>query len=337
MRPCVVAAALAISLPARSIAQEPDKPKPPADQPAAATSQPTTSSSRPARPNIYDPAADAKAQIAAAVEKAKRENQRLLLMFGGNWCPWCHKLHELFASDKDIAKTLLYEYQLVLVDIGRRDKNLDILKSYDIDLKKGGVPFLTVLDENGKVLANQETGSLEAGDHHDPEKVGAFLDKWKAQPRDAEKVLADSLSRAKKEEKTVLVHLGAPWCPWCRRLDDFLAQKDIARILQADIIDLKIDVDRMTNGKDVAKRLRKSEEGGIPWMVLLDAEGKAIATSDGPKGNIGYPAEPEEVSHFLGMLKKAGHRISADQIGQVEKTLKDAAAKFKRPVTQPAS
>jgi thioredoxin-related protein len=327
----LIAAVFAMSFALRALAQEPDKPKPSTAPPAATTSQPTTSSSQPARPNIYDPAADAKAQIAAAVDKAKRENQRVLLMFGGNWCPWCHKLHELFASDKDIAKTLLYEYQLVLVDIGRRDKNLDILKSYDIDLKKGGVPFLTVLDENGKVLANQETGSLEAGDHHDPEKVAAFLDKWKPQPRDAEKLLKDSLTRAKKEDKTVLVHLGAPWCPWCRRLDDFLAQKDIARILQADIIDLKIDVDRMTNGKDVAKRLRTDEKGGLPWMVLLDAEGKALATSDGPKGNIGYPAEPEEIAHFLAMLKKAGHRITADQIGRIEKALKDAAAKLKSP------
>ena len=320
-----VAITIALYASARSLAQPPAQPKPP----DAPTSQPTTSASQPARPDIYDAKADAKAQIAAAVDKAKRENQRVLIMFGGNWCPWCHKLHELLASDKDIAKTLLYEYQLVLVDIGRRDKNLDILKGYDIDLKKGGVPFLTVLDENGKVLANQETGSLEAKDRHDPDKVATFLDKWKARPRDAEKLLKDALASAKKEQKSVLVHLGAPWCPWCRRLDDFLARKDIAPILDKDIIDLKIDVDRMTNGKDVAKRLCTNEKAGLPWMVLLDAEGKALATADGPKGNIGYPAEPEEIAHFLGMLKKAGHRISADQLGQIEKTLQDAAAKIK--------
>ena len=37
-------------------------------------------------------------------------------MFGGDWCGWCHKLHELFASDAEIRKILSYEYVLVMVD-----------------------------------------------------------------------------------------------------------------------------------------------------------------------------------------------------------------------------
>jgi thioredoxin-related protein len=137
-------------------------------QPASApTEKPTT---QPALPNIYNPDADAKAQITAAVEKAKRENQRVLVMFGGNWCGWCRKLHTLFDNDQHIAKTLRYEYQLVMLDIGRWDKNLDIVRGYDLDLKKDGVPYLLVLDGDGKVVAKQNTGSLEAGDHHDPER-----------------------------------------------------------------------------------------------------------------------------------------------------------------------
>jgi len=341
----VAIAAPMLWLPVRVLAQSPAAPE-------KVTSQPTTSASQPAKPDIFDSAADAKAQIAAAIEKAARENQRVLIMFGGNWCGWCRKLHGLFTDDKDIAKTLLYEYQLVMVDVGRFDKNVDITGKYGLDRKKG-VPFLVVLDGDGKTLAGQETGSLEAGDHHDPEKVAAFLDKWKAQPRDAEKTLADALARARGEGKTVLVHLGAPWCPWCRRLDDFLARKDIAEIIKSDVIDLKIDVDRMTGGKTVAKRLRKTragspprispgdasqsldlkaaEDDSLPWMVLLDDHGKTITTSDGPQGNIGYPAEPEEISHFIAMLKKAGKRISSGQLAQVEKALKEAAPKRAKP------
>ena len=37
-------------------------------------------------------------------------------MFGGDWCGWCHKLHELFTSDAEIRKILSYEYVLVMVD-----------------------------------------------------------------------------------------------------------------------------------------------------------------------------------------------------------------------------
>ena len=42
-----------------------------------------------------------------------------------------------------------------------------------------GLPVLVVLDSDGKRLTIQETGQLEAGNHHDPAKVLAFLEKWK--------------------------------------------------------------------------------------------------------------------------------------------------------------
>ena len=32
---------------------------------------------------------------------------------------------------------------------------------------------------------------------------------------------------------------------------------------------------------------------GIPWMVILDTDGKELISSDGPKGNIGYPAHAQ--------------------------------------------
>jgi thiol:disulfide interchange protein len=294
----------------------------PGDEPAAQVQA--------GKPAIYDTAADAKVQIAAALTKAKRENQRVLVMFGGNWCSWCHKLHELFRKDRTIAKALLYEYQLVLVDIGKHDKHTDVAAGYGADLKKAGVPFLTVLDADGKVLANQETGALEAGDRHDPKLVSAFLGKWRAEPLDAEKLLSAALARAGTEEKSVFLHLGAPWCGWCRRLEDFMARQEIATILAQDFIDLKIDVDRTTHGKQVAQRIRGSTKGGIPWFAILDGQGQVLATSDGPKGNVGFPVEPHEIGHFIGVLKKTARRMSAEQLGTIEKALEESAAKLKR-------
>ena len=167
------------------------------------------------RPAIYDEAADAKTQIAAALARARKDNKRVLLQFGGNWCGWCHKLHELFKADKAIARLLLCEYETVLVDVGHSDKNMDLVAGYGADLAKGGVPYLTVLDAEGKALVNQETGPLERppekGPAHDPEKVKAFLAKWAAAPLEAEKVLADGLARAGREQKMVFLHFGAPW------------------------------------------------------------------------------------------------------------------------------
>ena len=129
---------------------------------------------------IYDTKASAKRQTDQALRAASRDNQRVLLMFGGNWCGWCQKLHDLFTNDRDIAKLIKNEYQLVLVDIGRFDKHMDVATEYGADLKKNGVPYLVVLDAEGKVLTRQETGALEAGRRHDPARVKQFLEQWKA-------------------------------------------------------------------------------------------------------------------------------------------------------------
>lgn len=159
---------------------------------------------------VYDEDADAKAEIAKAVAKAEEGNKRVLIVFGGNWCGWCVKLHDLFTNDRDISKILRYEYEVVRVDVGRFDKNLDVAEGYEAKIKSG-VPYLTVLGGDGKVLTHRETGSLEKGELHDPALVKAFLEEWAAEPLDAEEVFKGALSRAKEEGKHLLVHLGAPW------------------------------------------------------------------------------------------------------------------------------
>src|SRR5437868_698576 len=56
------------------------------------------------RASIYDKAADAKVQVAQAVARAKQGDKRILLMFGGDWCGWCHKLHDLFKTNREVAQ-----------------------------------------------------------------------------------------------------------------------------------------------------------------------------------------------------------------------------------------
>ncbi|MCG3126310.1 MAG: Thiol:disulfide interchange protein DsbD [Phycisphaerae bacterium] len=295
--------------------------------PAAESPAPKTTSADPkAQAVIYDETADGRKQIEQALAAAKRDNTRVLVMFGGNWCGWCHKLHALFRENAEIGRTLLYEYQLVMIDIGKWNKHMELAAGFDADVKKNGVPFLTVLDAEGKVLTNQETGSLEAGEKHDPAKVRAFLEKWKATAWNADEVVKAALAKASADGKTVFLHLGAPWCGWCRKLDAFLARPEIAGILGEDFIEAKVDVDRMTNGKEVAARYRKDNRGGIPWIAFLDGAGNTVITSDGPKGNTGHPASADEISHFATMLNKVRKHMSADDVKRIEQALAADAA-----------
>lgn len=282
------------------------------------------------KPHTYDEKADAKADIAAALVKAKKTNKRVLLMFGANWCGWCHKLHGVFESNREIGKTLLYEYERVNIDIGKMDKNMDLVRKYGARADKEGVPYLTVLDADGKAIANQETGALEEGDHHDPAKVQEFLKKWTAEPENAKSLFNQAIAQAAKEDKKVFLSFGAPWCGWCHRLEDFLGREDIGLLMGKDFVNLKIDVDRMEHAEDIVKRYQASERGGLPWFVLVDAKGDSLSTSFGPKGNVGYPVEPFEIAHFMGMLTKTKKRMTDGDIDKIEQVLQRAAQDLNR-------
>lgn len=66
-------------------------------------------------------------------------------------------------------------------------------------------------------------------------------------------------------------------------------------------------------------------------VAILDAKGKALVTSDGPKGNIGYPAAPEEIDHFLAMLKGQARHIDAGQLDRIRKSFEENAERLRRP------
>jgi thioredoxin-related protein len=285
------------------------------------------------RPRIYNSSADPKVDVEKASARAKKENKHVLLMFGFESCGWCHKLHELFASNPQINKTLANEYVLVMIDIRSpaAEPLLERCKAglNDDERKRPfGYPFLAVLDAEGKLKKAQPTDVLEEGDHHDPQKVLEFLSHFKPAPQDGKAVLEEALSRSSSADKRVFLIFGAPWCGWCHRLEDWLAEPEVAAIMDHDFVVTKIDIDRMMGGKDVMMQFRKSESGGIPWYVILDPQGKSLATADGPEGNIGYPFKPKEIDHFLTTVKGTCRKIDAQQIEKLQQSLTLAAQRI---------
>ncbi len=267
---------------------------------------------KPKREPIYQEDGKGMERVEQALVAAKRENKRVLLKIGGNWCGWCDKLHDLFQKDKAIQTLLRDEHELVMVD-SRADK--PTIEKWQI--KANAYPYLTVLDSAGKKVTEQETGSLEIGDKHDPAKVKAFLEKWKAAPLDANDVFASALAQAKRDDKRVFIRIGAPSNGWSQRMDAFLAKPRIETILRKDYVVVKIDLQRMKRATDVMQRVRKpTEEGCFPWFAFLDRDGRILITSTKPGfGNIGFPVEPKnEIPHFVHMLKTTRSKITDAEI-----------------------
>jgi thioredoxin 1 len=133
----------------------------------------------PEKPNIdlYPPPEGAQAEITSALSIAGKEHKRVILVFGGNWCFDCHVLNESFHS-KGIAPTVERNFEVVHVNIGEGDKNLDLAKKYEVPLNKG-VPSLAVLDPDGTLVYSQKQGEFESTARIGPEDVLQFLEKWK--------------------------------------------------------------------------------------------------------------------------------------------------------------
>jgi len=152
----------------------------------AQTNSPASTPAPEKKPAIFDESADGSKQIAEALAKAAAEHKHVLLMFGANYCSWCHQLHGLFTTSTNIAPIAQRGFVVVMIDVkhsttGKIEDwhNGPLLTKYNPDYK--GIPFLVVLDANGKQLTTQDDGNtdkLEEDKGYNSDKVMAFLKKW---------------------------------------------------------------------------------------------------------------------------------------------------------------
>jgi thiol:disulfide interchange protein len=129
---------------------------------------------------LYPADADAKADIKSAIAQATKENKRIILDFGADWCLDCHILDNAFHNNPDVSALVEKNYIVVHIDIGRQDppKNNDLAIKYHVPLAKG-VPALAVLDSNGKLLYADKGGEFEGARRMKVQSVIDFLEKWK--------------------------------------------------------------------------------------------------------------------------------------------------------------
>jgi len=124
---------------------------------------------------IFDPNRDPYQDLQHATIEAQRTERYILLDVGGEWCIWCKKLDTFFNENADIKTFLQANYVAMKVNYSPENKNEKFLAQFP---KIAGYPHFFVLNEQGQLIHSQETGSLESGDHHDRDKVLAFLKKW---------------------------------------------------------------------------------------------------------------------------------------------------------------
>ncbi len=265
-------------------------------------------------------------KIDYALIESKRDYTRPLVLLGNSKDPVFVELFRLFEEESERGKATPgnYRYDFELVTL---DKTLPDVKTRAAALNLPLVESLTVLNDDGKPVGSFAL-KLDAKGNLDASALTAFMLKHKLPTRDAEKMVAEGLAKAKAENKRVFLIMSASWCGPCRLLGRFLAAHNAE--LEKHFVFVKLDVARDAHSDQVLKRVKKEDvSGGIPWYVIVDADGKPLITSNATMleeagegmTNIGFPGSPDGIDHLLNMIKTTAPAIRPEALTQMRKEL----------------
>ncbi len=122
----------------------------------------------------YDAGADAAAQVDTALARASTRDVPVLAVFGANWCHDSRGLAHRLQTNESLAAFLAAEYELVFIDIGQRDRNLDQLARFGVD-QIFGTPTVVVAEPGGTLLNSESVHDWRTADNAGPAEVGAYL------------------------------------------------------------------------------------------------------------------------------------------------------------------
>jgi thiol-disulfide isomerase/thioredoxin len=129
-------------------------------------------------PYPYDQDANANAAVAKARAEARKRGTLLLIDLGGNWCGDCRVL----AGTLELPGVKAFmdkHYTLVMVDVGRFERNLQVPAHYGFHTRLKGVPTLLVVDPRTDRLLNRDNVfALSSAGDMSPQALADWLARW---------------------------------------------------------------------------------------------------------------------------------------------------------------
>jgi thioredoxin-related protein len=119
-------------------------------------------------------------------------------------------------------------------------------------------------------------------------------------------LLSEAMTKAKAENKQVLLLFGANWCPYCRALHGVIETDAAVReVVAKGYVVVPIDLGSPGRNRNAALADRYEAPvytDGIPALVVTDANGKRVAPT---KDNPWSAKNPIDAHRLMAFLKKA--------------------------------
>lgn len=132
------------------------------------------------------------------------------------------------------------------------------------------------------------------------------------------------VSNANNHHKKLFLVFGWQGCSWCRLFDKYHNDSAVHAILGKYLVIAKVDIYKSKAGAGLYKTYGKE---GTPSWTIFGTTGEVLIDSDNGKGNVGYPAEDDEIAHYLKALKIAAPAISEPECTVLAVKLKDYRSK----------
>lgn len=135
----------------------------------------------------------------------------------------------------------------------------------------------------------------------------------------ATSLIEKAKTQAQEENKAIFIKFEATWCGFCHQMTKNMKAETTKQFFEDNFVVVPLVVFEVPSKKNLENpgaqdllREYKAEMAGLPFWIILDANGKELTSSFYGRQNIGGPTTLDEVRIFIRKLRKAVPKVSKE-------------------------
>ncbi len=124
-------------------------------------------------PTPFTAERDASADIRSTIQTLDTD-KRALLTFGANWCSDSRALASAYTKEP-LQSLLASNYDIVFIDVGERNRNLDLAEKFNAPVM-AGIPSIVVVDAGGDIRFSSRAEDLKNAANMSQQDIFEYFD-----------------------------------------------------------------------------------------------------------------------------------------------------------------